>query len=128
VTPSLHGWTCSICNRAPLVCIETECPACKTEVTETLNLDFMPTGSADADHDSHIAVEHRFIRNQQQYVERGSGRFTKDIPPFFKEHIKLHEDWAFKRGASSRDAEIRKRIDELNKHAASIVAELTTEI
>lgn len=97
-------------------------------MAETFGVDFSPSGAADADHDSHLAVEHKFMRNQQQYFEHGSGKFEKDIPQFFKKHIKVHEDWAFERGAASREAEIRKRLDELNNHAVSIVAELTTEI
>ena len=68
------------------------------------------------------------MRNQQQYFEFGFGRFKTDIPPSFKEHIKMHEEWAFKGGAASRDLEIRTRLDELNKHAESIVAELTKDI
>lgn len=89
----------------------------------------MPTGAASADHEAHLVAEYKFMKHQErEYFEHGTGEFTMYIPPFFKEHIKGHEDWAFKGGAASRDPEIRKRIEELNIHAESIVAELTTDI
>ena len=89
---------------------------------------FTPSGDANTDHDAHISAESRFIRSQREDYERGDGTLVKYIPSFFKDHIKSHEAWAFKSGAASREPEIRKRIEELNSHAESIVAELTKEI
>ncbi|MFZ3215580.1 MAG: hypothetical protein WA192_05920 [Candidatus Acidiferrales bacterium] len=111
-----------------VVDIELDCPACRTVVSESFDLHFTPTGDENTDHNARIAEEARFVRSQQEQCERGDGSPVKYIPSFFKEHIKSHEEWAFKSGAVSRDPEIRKRIEELNSDGESIVAELTMEI
>jgi hypothetical protein len=129
VTPTTPQWICSVCFRTPTVTIEIDCPLCRTVVRESFDLRFVPSGAADADHNAHIAAETRFARNEkEQAYERGDGTIVEYVPSFFKDHIRAHEEWGFKTGASSRDPEIRKRVDELNSHAASIVAGLTLEI
>jgi hypothetical protein len=128
VTPATQQWICPVCNRSAVVDIELDCPACHTLVSESFDLHFTPSGDENSDHEAHIAEEIRFVRNQREQYEKGDGTLVKYVPAFFKDHIKAHEAWAFKSGAASRDPEIRKRVEELNSHAASIVAELTMEI
>ena len=127
ITP--QEWTCPICLQTPVVCIEVSCPACDADVRELFEIHFSPCGSDSADHDAHLAAEQKFVKNrQQEHVGYGTGELRVNIPRFFKDHIKRHEERAFKGGATSRDPEIRTRIEELNRHAESIIARLTTEI
>ena len=121
-------WVCPACNRPALVVIEIDCPACDQKVSNTVFLDFVPSGARTADHESHIAVEERFVRNRHGYHGLYGGRFSISVPESFKDHIKTHEEWAFSQGAASREADIRHRIEQLNKHAESIVTELTKEM
>jgi hypothetical protein len=119
-------WICPLCSRAPSVTLELHCPACKEVVRQSINVDFKPCGSND-DHNRHIAAEDRWMRDKMRHEANG-GTVTEWIPDFFKEHIRSHEEWAFQNGAASRDSEIRHRLDEVNKRAESIIAELTAEI
>lgn len=125
-------WICPICHRAPLVTIEFECPVCKKMFGETFNIDFMPTGAADADHESHLLAERKFAKRQFDYYDgvgsRDGSRFSQFLPQCFREHIELHENRMFRAGAASRDQEISKRLSELNKQAESIIAGLTEEL
>ena len=127
MTLTPQEWFCPICTRNPLVWIEVGCPACDAEISDDVEIHFTPSGSDAADHEAHLAAEHRYIK-RQEYVGYGTDTIRVTIPNFFKDHIKEHEELAFKRGATSRDSEIRTRIEDLNKQAASIVAGLTTEI
>lgn len=126
-----HGWVCSICHRRPGVSIEVTCPQCGEGLVENFFIDFAPSGDASADHGFHVSEEQRFIKNHQhqhEYYNVGLGRFRGYLSQSFKEHITTHENWAFEKGATSRDAEIRHRLDELNKAAQATVMELTEEM
>jgi hypothetical protein len=119
-------WICPVCNRPPRVLLVLGCPSCEFVATNSITVDFHPTGAVTADHEAHLAVESSYVRRQDtRFRDEGEGDFSLHVPEFFKEHIKEHEQWAFDRGAASRDKEIRDRIEELNTHAQTIVAELT---
>ena len=125
---NVADWICPVCKRSPCVTIELTCPACHEKVKETFNVDFSPTGAADADHEAHLAAEHRAGKDHFRYLESGFGEFRWYLPEFLKDHIQKHEIRAFRKGAGSRDQEISKRIDDFNKKATVILAGLTKEI
>jgi hypothetical protein len=108
--------------------VEIRCPACDKTVSKTFDVDFPRSGSDDTDHARHLAAEKLYARRHLSVGEGMGGRYTSYVPDFFKDHIKWHEEWAYKSGAVSRDSEIGLRLNDLNKRAEGIVAQLTTEI
>lgn len=123
---NIAGWICPVCRRAPSVTVELRCPDCDQHICQDFGIDFHPSGVDDTDHNRHLAAENREVRSRLR-LEAIGGTVTEYIPDFFKDHIRLHEERAFKSGAASREVEIRNRIDELNKRAESILADLTAE-